>query len=219
MDQHQWETQDKIKSKTTQSLQMIDNRSEMCITNMTITKDHALLAIAAHQDRANKEIRQHSQEEQQNTQSKTIDAAVAEAILNITQEAERIKREIQSDKDRYSQSLLNDKSCHIEAIQHKTNEALELIRTATITQRTTVPPDKTHPHSQSPHHSSATYNTQDNPYEEEDSTYNDRKPPARPNKTNFVNLVAQRDEERRQEQHEQDINEHSRRIEDKIHRF
>jgi hypothetical protein len=207
MEEHSHDTRDKIKSKTDLSLQMIQNRVDLCSTSLTITKDNALLAIAAHQDKANKEIRQQSQSEQStNKQLVNLNNAVADAIASIHQEAEQIKRELQSDKDRYSQSLLNDKSRHIETIQHKTDEALEHLHTAAKTHQATATQDETQTHSQYQRNSQATYNTQDHPYDD-DHQYD------------FVNLVAQRDEEQRQEQQEQDIHEHSRRIEDKIHRF
>jgi hypothetical protein len=47
----------------------------------------------------------------------------------------------------------------------------------------------------------------------------DCKPPARPNRNNFVNLVVQQDEARQQEQQEQQILDHSHHVENKIHGF
>jgi hypothetical protein len=80
--------------------------------------------------------------------------------------------------------------------------------------------DRTHNTTQSQN----MYRTQDTQgtYKEPQSNNNedmDSKPPARNPHNNFVNLVAQRDEERRQEQQEQQIVDHSCQIKDKIHRF
>jgi hypothetical protein len=230
INEHGHTTQDKIQTYVTQALQHVRNNTDTCTNNIHRSKEEAITAISIQKDQACQELQRRTKEEQQSqAPASNMNKELDDAIAKINQEANRIKREIQSDKDRYSQALTNERSRHVEALEAKITDAIEQIKdTINANQASFHATQREHStgnnYSQSQSTARNTYDTQDTQDEQTQQHYDDnddmdRKPPGKPNWTHIANRVAQRDEERRQEQQEQHTIDHSRRIEDKIHRF